>query len=144
MTLVDDIPKEYKLYFNVALGIMFGGLLAFLVSLFFGDDSLLSASIIALVLGFFLSIIMAFGLTQKRMKSKKRIRTIIVKIILILLIAFSTYMIIFAWFYVEKSMNSRIMYIIQGIAVPSLIVCLVIADIMLERRRGKKTVKHEN
>ncbi|NPD89293.1 MAG: hypothetical protein HGN29_11255 [Asgard group archaeon] len=132
------VPEELKLYFYVSVGMILVGVLAFIVSLFFADTPLLSAGIIAIACGFLNVAIIGFGFMQLTKKKDDFAITMFVRILYLLAIGLSTYMIIFSGFYVRSPINYIALYITIGIAIPVVITSLIIADIFLARRRKEE------
>ena len=132
------VPEELKLYFNVSVGMILAGVLAFIISLFFADTPLLSAGIIAIGCGFFIILIVGFGFMQLTKKKDDFAITMFVRILYLIAIGFSSYVIIYSGFFVKGSINYRAMYISVGIAVPIVIALLIVSDIILSRKRKEE------
>jgi len=128
------VPEELKLYFNVAVGMILVGVLAFLISLFFADTPLLSAGIIAIGCGFLIIAIVGFGFMQLTKKKDDFAITMFVRILYLIAIGFSTYAIIYSGFFVRSPINYRLLYISVGIAVPLVVILLIIADVILSKK----------
>ena len=132
------VPEELKVYFYVAVGMILIGVLAFIIAFVFGDTSLLSASIIAIGCGFLTVAIVGFGFMQLAKRKEDFFITMLVRILYLIAIGFSTYFIIFSGFFVKGSINYRALYISVGIAIPVVIVSLISADIIIAKRRKEE------
>ena len=132
------VPEELQLYFYTSVGMILVGVLAFIVSLFFADTPLLSAGIIAIGCGFLTVAIIGFGFMQLTKKEDDFAVTMFVRILYLLAIGASTYMIIFSGFYVRSPINYRAFYISIGVAIPIVIISLILADILLSKKRKEE------
>ncbi len=132
------VAEELKLYFYVSVGMVLVGVLAFIVSLFFTDTPLLSAGIISIGCGFLIIAILGFGFMQLTKKKDDFAITMFVRILYILAIGFSTYAIIFSGFFVRSPINYRSLYLSVGITVPVVIATLIVADVILSKKRKEK------
>jgi hypothetical protein len=135
------VAEELKLYFNVSVGMVLIGVVAFLVSLFFADTPLLSAGIIAIGCGFLIITILGFGFMQLTKKKDDPLITMFVRILYIFAIGFSTYAIIFSGFFVKSPINYRLLYISVGIAVPFVVILLITTDVILSKGRKEEKQK---
>ena len=134
------VPEDYKVYVYTAFGMMLAGVVAFVVFLIIGIAALVSASVIAIGCGFTVVAVMGFAFLRKK---KKDINadfniTILIRILLLLAFAVSTYLIIFAGFYVESDPFSTNMLITLVITLPIVIISLIACDIFLSRKRNEK------
>ncbi|MHA1200615.1 MAG: hypothetical protein ACTSQF_14955 [Candidatus Heimdallarchaeaceae archaeon] len=147
MTVYTGIPDDYKLYLYSALGMMFGGVILFLVSLFDTNEFLFAASLTAIICGFLISMGMALYFIRKKKKDRnvEILISTLTRIILLVLFGFSTYFIVFSVFYSIDAENpfSTNLWIATAIAVPIVVVALIVADIITIRRREKKKEQEE-
>jgi hypothetical protein len=131
-----DVPEDYKLYVYSAIGMMFLGIVAFIISLIFGDVPLVSASIAAISCGFLLSSGMFIGIVRNTKKKKDINLSIIAKILIIAAIGYSTYLIIYSGFSASNpEFNITTMYITQGIIIPIVVVSIIAYDMYLVRKK---------
>ena len=142
MTVYTGIPDDYKLYLYSALGIMFGGAILLVVSLFDTNEFLLAASLTAAGCGFFISMTMALYFMRKKKKDRnvEIFISTFTRILLLVSFAASTYFIVFSVFYmlnVEEPYTTAL-WIAVAIAVPVVVIALITADIVLMKRREKK------
>lgn len=140
MVQIIGVPEDYHVYMYAALGMMFGGVILFIVGLIDTNEFLVGASLIAVATGFFLAAGMAFGLIRKRKKNKTAELTIsiFIRIILITAFAFSTYFTVFGGFFAIGEEWSGTFWVVELIAIPSVVVALITADMLLIRKRKKK------
>jgi FtsH-binding integral membrane protein len=132
------VPEDYKVYMYTAFGMILAGVVAFVVFLIIGIAALVSASVIAIGCGFTIVAVMGFAFLRKK---KKDINadfniTILIRILLLLAFAVSTYLIVFAGFYVETDPFSTNMLITLTIALPIVIISLITCDLFLNRKRS--------
>ncbi|MCE7742710.1 MAG: hypothetical protein GOP50_09655 [Candidatus Heimdallarchaeota archaeon] len=145
MTLFIGVPEDYQVYMYTALGLMIGGVVFFIVSLFDMMTFLLAASLTAVGFGFLISagMAMAFIRKKKRDRNAEIVISTLVRIILIIVFALTTYLIIFSGFFILEQQYSTNCWITQAIAIPVVVIALIVADILVNRRRKKKKEKEE-
>ena len=131
-------PEDYKVYMYTAVGMVLVGVVAFVVFLIIGIAALISASIITIGCGFTIAAVMGFGFLRKKKKDTNADFniTILIRILLLLAFAVSTYLIVFAGFYVETDPFSANMLITLTIALPIVIISLITCDLFLNRKRS--------
>lgn len=138
MTRMFGTPEDYKVYMYTAVGMLLAGVVAFVVFLIIGIAALISASIITIGCGFTIAAAMGFGFLRKKKKDTNadfKI-TILIRILLLLAFAVSTYLIVFAGYYVETDPFSTNMLITLTIALPIVIISLITCDLFLNRKRS--------
>ncbi|MCE7749249.1 MAG: hypothetical protein GPJ51_12720 [Candidatus Heimdallarchaeota archaeon] len=138
MTRMFGTPEDYKVYMYTAVGMVLAGVVAFVVFLIIGIAALISASIITIGCGFTIAAAMGFGFLRKKKKDTNadfKI-TILIRILLLLAFAVSTYLIVFAGYYVETDPFSTNMLITLTIALPIVIISLITCDLFLNRKRN--------
>ncbi len=140
MTLFVGVPEDYQVYMYTALGLMLGGVVFFIVSLFDMMTFLLAASLTAVGFGFLISagMAMAFIRKKKRDRNAEIVISTLIRIILITVFALTTYLIIFSGFFILEQEYSTNYWIAQAIAIPVVVIALIAADILVNRRRKKK------
>jgi len=124
-----------------AFGMILAGVVSFVVFLIIGITALISASVIAIGCGFTIVAVMGFTFLRKKKKDTNADFniTILIRILLLLAFAVSTYLIVFAGFYViESDPFSTNMFITLAIALPIIIISLIACDIFLSRKRNEK------
>lgn len=134
------IPDDYKVYMYTSLGMVLVGVVAFIVFLIIGIAALISSSIITIGCGFTIVAVMGFGFLRKKKKYTNADFniTLVIRILLLLAFAVSTYLIIFAGYYVETDPFSTNMFITLVIVLPIVIISLIACDIFLSRKRNEK------
>jgi len=138
MTRMFGTPEDYKVYMYTAVGMVLAGVVAFVVFLIIGIAALISASIITIGCGFTIAAAMGFGFLRKKKKDTNADFniTILIRILLLLAFAVSTYLIVFAGYYVETDPFSTNMLITLTIALPIVIISLITCDLFLNRKRS--------
>ena len=141
MTRMYGVPEDYKVYMYTAFGMMSAGVVAFVVFLIIGIATLISASVIAIGCGFTIAAVMGFAFLRKKKKDTNADFniTLLIRILLLLAFSVSTYLIVFAGFYViESDPFSTNMLITLTIVLPIVIISLIACDIFLSRKRIEK------
>jgi len=145
------IPEEYQVYMYTALGVMFGGVILLIISLFDMNEFLLAASLTAIICGFFISIGLAGFFIKKKKKdiNVKIFISTLARILLLIAFAFSTYLIIFSVFFMINDLEQLSsaqwidVAIVAAIAAPIVVIGLLTADIVINKRRKKKKEQEE-
>ncbi len=151
MTTYMGVPEEYKVYMYSALGVMFGGVILLIASLFDMNELLLAASLTAITCGFFISIVLAGFFIRKKKKDRnvEIFISTLARILLLIAFAFSTYLIVFSVFFMINNLEQLSaaqwinVAIASAIAVPIVVIGLLAADIIFNKRRKKKKEQEE-
>ena len=151
MVSIYGVPEEYRVYIYSALGLMFGGVILLIVSLFDMNALLLAASLTTVMCGFLITAIQSGILLWRKKKDWKTdfSLSILNRIILLISFAFSAYLIVFSVYFMindlEPLAGSQWTDVAIGtaIAAPIVVIALITADVLYNKRRKKKKEQEE-
>ena len=132
-----SVPEEYNWYIYPAIGIMIGGVVAFVVSLFIENAVLLSTSAIAIGCGFFVAAGVGFVIIRRKRKNKGDEVTTTIKIIIIAAyLASAIFILDAALITADPGINITAMAVIQWSIFAAVIIGLIVFFVMLDKRNA--------
>ncbi|MCK5409219.1 MAG: hypothetical protein KAJ30_03055 [Candidatus Heimdallarchaeota archaeon] len=132
-----SVPEEYNWYIYPAIGIMIGGVVAFVVSLFIENAVLLSASAIAIGCGFFVAAGIGFVIIRRKRKNKGDEVTTTTKIIIIAAYLASVIFIVDAAIITaDPGINNTAMVVIQWSIFAALVIGLIVFFVIWDKRNA--------
>ncbi len=132
-----SVPEEYNWYIYPAIGIMIGGVVAFVVSLFMENAVLLSASAIAIGCGFFVAAAIGFVIIRRKRKNKGDEVTTTIKIIIIAAYLASVIFIVDATIITaDPGVNNTAMVVIQWSIFAALVIGLIVFFVIWDKRNA--------
>lgn len=131
-----SIPEEYNKYIYPAIGIMIGGVVAFVASLFMENEILLSTSAIAIGCGFFVAAGVGFVIIRRKRTNKGDEVTTTIKIIIIAAYLASVIFIVdAALITADPGINITAMAVIQWSIFAVVVIGLIIFFVIWDKRR---------
>jgi amino acid transporter len=132
-----SVPEEYNWYIYPAIGMMIGGVVAFVASLFIENAVLLSSSAIAIGCGFFVAAGIGFVIIRRKRKNKGDEVTTTSKIIIITAYLASVIFIADAAIITtDPGINTTAMVVIQWGIFAALVIGLIIFFVIWDKRNA--------
>ena len=131
-----SVPEEYNWYIYPAIGIMIGGVVAFVASLFMENAILLSASAIAIGCGFFVAAAIGFVIIRRKRKNKGDEVTTTTKILTIAAyLASAIFILDAALITADSGINITAMAVIQWSIFAALVIGLIVFFVIWDKRK---------
>ncbi len=132
-----SVPEEYNKYIYPAIGIMIGGVVVFVVTLFLENEVLLSASVMAIGSGFFIAAVIGFIIIRRKKKNKGDEVTTTIKIIILASYLAGIILIVDAALFVSNlDINTTAMVVIQWSIFAALVIGLIIFFVIKDKREA--------